>query len=118
MIVTQEHPAHPLSAEDTQEKERVSGRFYLVLCEHRPTASFLESQIGVNSICAKKKKKIKVLFLKTRRTMTGRQTSQIIQERALMENKENSHLPLTQLHLCTVMVPIQKCSRVVQLPGA
>lgn len=114
VIVTQEHPAHPLSVEDTQEKERVSGRFYLV--SHRPT--FLESQIGVNSICAKKKKKIKVLFLKTRSKMTGRQTSQIIQERALMENKENSHLPLTQLHLCTVMVPIQKCSRVIQLPGA
>ena len=113
------HPRAPSSPPISwgQSRKRVSGRFYLV--SHKPTAFFLESQFRVNSICIKKKKKkIKVLFLKTRSKITGRQTPQIIQERALMENKENSHLPLAQLHLCIGMVPIQKCSRVFQLPGA
>lgn len=117
MVVTQEHPAHLLSVEDTQEKESLEGSIWShtgqlpVSWSHK-----LGSTPSVPK--KKKKKKFKMLFLKTRSKMTGRQTPQIIQERALMENKENSHLPLTQLHLCIEMVPVQKCSRVFQLPGA
>lgn len=63
------------------------------------------------------KRKMGVLFLKTRNKMMDIQDTTDGQE-SPVENKEKLHLALTQLHLYTVMVTIQKCYCVFQLPTA